>query len=521
MKAKKNIGQKNPDAPVRYVLYARKSTESEDRQVKSLEDQTSECMEFARRNNLEVVKEIRESGSAKTSNNRPLFNGMLKEIRGGKYDGILAWHPDRLARNMLESGMIIDLLDNGIIRDLKFPTVTFTSDASGKMLLGMMFVISKQYSEHLSESVLRGVTSNLEQGKSGGQYKWGYVRNEDGYYEPDENFGYIKQAWQMRLNGSTNREISKYLKDHDVHRIAKTSKKRYEVNAHTLTNIFHDSFYFGILVQADKEVDLRDYGNKFVPMITEDDYNAVQEINYGTPKAISSRKKRTPIFPLAHGFVRCDVCGGPMVPAASQGKSGTKYLYYRCTNKDCHRKLKSIRGNVIFNALYAELGLLQFDDKHYQEYVKTFSSYSNEIMSEFRKDKRSLMGARTTKQKNLDELSDKYIGLSEDDNETVKQRLSKKIDTLNEEISNLDKQIKELDEKLKNSNKAVLGREEFLNTLNSLADKMRSGDAIEKDILARKMLLNIKIDNKNSPSFIWKEPFDELIKLSKMQLGWG
>ena len=151
-------------------------------------------MAFAEHNGLNVVAKLRESGSAKTSNNRPIFNKMLEDIKAGKFDGILAWHPDRLARNMLESGKIIDLLDNGIICDLKFPMVAFTSDASGKMLLGMMFVMSKQYSEHLSESVLRGVTSNLEQGKSGGQYKWGYVRNDEGYYEPDENFGYIKQA---------------------------------------------------------------------------------------------------------------------------------------------------------------------------------------------------------------------------------------------------------------------------------------------------------------------------------------
>lgn len=444
MSAKKNTPQKNINAPVRYVLYVRKSTESEDRQVKSLDDQISECMAFAKHNDLNVVTKLQESGSAKISNNRPVFNKMLEEIKAGKYDGILAWHPDRLARNMLESGKIIDLLDNGIIRDLKFPTVAFTSDASGKMLLGMMFVMSKQYSEHLSESVLRGVTSNLEQGKSGGQYKWGYVRNDGGYYEPDKNFDYIKQAWQMRLNGSTNREISKYLKDHDVYRIAKASKKRYEVNAHTLTNIFHDSFYFGILVQADKEVDLRDYGN-FKPMITEDEYNAVQEINYGTPKAISSRKKRLTIYPLAHGFVRCGVCGGAMIPGASKSKSGARYLYYRCTNKDCHRKQKGVRGSVIFDTLYTELELLKFDEKQYREYIKTLGRYSDEVLEGFRKDKRSLTGTRTAKKARLEELSDKYIGLGKDANKTVRERLSVEIDDLEEQVADLTNQIDELD----------------------------------------------------------------------------
>lgn len=90
MSAKKNTPQKNINAPVRYVLYVRKSTESEDRQVKSLDDQISECMAFAKHNDLNVVTKLQESGSAKISNNRPVFNKMLEEIKAGKYDGILA-----------------------------------------------------------------------------------------------------------------------------------------------------------------------------------------------------------------------------------------------------------------------------------------------------------------------------------------------------------------------------------------------------------------------------------------------
>ena len=103
---------------------------------------------------------------------------MLKDIEAGKYDGILAWHPDHLARNLLEAGIIVDMVDSGKIKDLKFPTLEFTNDSSGKLLLNIMFAMSKQYSEHLSESVQRGVDSNLAQGKSGGVPKWGYNRDE-------------------------------------------------------------------------------------------------------------------------------------------------------------------------------------------------------------------------------------------------------------------------------------------------------------------------------------------------------
>lgn len=123
---------------------------------------------------------------------------MLKDINKKKYDGILVWHPDRLSRNSLESGMIVDMIDNDIIKDLKFPTLEFTNNASGKLLLNIMFAMSKQYSEHLSENVRRGVKTNLELGKSAGIRKWGYVRNSDtGLYEPDENFDYIRHCWDI------------------------------------------------------------------------------------------------------------------------------------------------------------------------------------------------------------------------------------------------------------------------------------------------------------------------------------
>lgn len=523
MSAKKNNPkQQNEEKPVRYVLYARKSTESEDRQQKSLEDQIKECKEMAERDGLNIVEVIKESKSAKRSNNRPLFNEMLNNIRAGKkYDGIIAWHPDRLARNALEAGTIIDMLDNDEIRSLKFPTFAFTDDSNGKMVLGILFVISKQYSEHLSEQVKRGVKTNLEQGKSGGQYKWGYERNEEGYYIKDDNFPFMRRAWKMKLEGHTNREISQYLKDNDVHRITKGSKTRYEVNAHALTTIFHDSFYYGILTQADKEVDLRDYGN-FEPMITEDEFNIVQDINYTTPKSKSSRKKRMTYWPLAHGFVRCGVCGGAMTPESSRGKGGVKYMYYRCHNKECSREIKGVRGGIVFDALVEELRHLDFTEKQYKRYEESIGHYTAEILEQLRSDKRSLVGAKTAKQKNLEALQDSYIAISkEKDNDAIKKRLTGQINELTEAIANIEDQIKAIDEKLANSSKIVMKCEEFLNTMNGLADKMAAADAVEKDILARKLISNTTIDNKNTPSFIWREPFASMIELSKNSLGWG
>ncbi|OGL95107.1 hypothetical protein A2348_05075 [Candidatus Uhrbacteria bacterium RIFOXYB12_FULL_58_10] len=91
---------------------------------------------------------------------------MIEDIKRGKYDAILTWHPDRLARNMADAGKVIDLLDKKIIKNLTFATFSFDDTPMGKMLLGISFVLSKQYSGHLSEMVTRRQRRTLEERKS-------------------------------------------------------------------------------------------------------------------------------------------------------------------------------------------------------------------------------------------------------------------------------------------------------------------------------------------------------------------
>jgi len=77
----------------KFFLYARKSTDVEDKQMRSIEDQISELRAFAKRENLEIVDIFIEKQSAKIPG-RPIFNEMLKRIEKGEANGILAWHPD-------------------------------------------------------------------------------------------------------------------------------------------------------------------------------------------------------------------------------------------------------------------------------------------------------------------------------------------------------------------------------------------------------------------------------------------
>lgn len=504
---------------LRYILYARKSTEDKGSQERSIGDQIQDCMALAERDGLKIIKIIKEEKSAKIENNRPQFLCMIDQIRKGEADGILSWHPDRLSRNPLESAIIIDLIDKGVIKDLKFPTCQFTNDSSGKMLLNILFAISKQYSEHISEGVIRANDNALEEGKSNGMPKWGYNRNHDGYYTPDDNFQYICTAWKMKISGTNHADILQYLRENDVHRMTKITRKnktshRIEPGFDTLATIFKDPFYYGVLVQAGQEVDLTKIpGAHFEPMISYEEYVAAQETGKGRSRR--SKKNRAIFLPL-RGLVKCGVCGKTMVPGASTGRNA-KYLYYRCDNKEC--PMKSVRAKEIFTPLFEAIRALQFGNNDYAIYNSRVNSLTDEKLIQLRTQKKSLeakYNKRTAEmRRQLRILSDaKELG-----EKMAIRQAELDLGTISTEASNLEEQIHELEDKINGAAAIALSQDEFLNLMKTLPDKIENASIAEKDAIIRIMLLNLTIDQQKRPHFLWKEPFKSLLEKQEFNSG--
>ncbi|HXF29597.1 MAG TPA: recombinase family protein, partial [Chlamydiales bacterium] len=95
---------------IKYFLYARKSLESEDRQVQSIEDQISRLKDLAANLGLEIKEILTEAKSAKKPYNRTVFSEMIKRIEKGEAGGILCWQINRLSRNPIDSGTLSWLL---------------------------------------------------------------------------------------------------------------------------------------------------------------------------------------------------------------------------------------------------------------------------------------------------------------------------------------------------------------------------------------------------------------------------
>jgi len=129
----------------------------------SIEQQIDELKSFAQRENLEISEFLTEAETAKIPG-RPIFNHLVSLIEKGLINGIISWHPDRLARNSIDGGKIIYLIDTGKLVSLKFPSFWFENTPQGKFMLSIAFGQSKYYVDNLSENVKRGLYFKLRNG---------------------------------------------------------------------------------------------------------------------------------------------------------------------------------------------------------------------------------------------------------------------------------------------------------------------------------------------------------------------
>lgn len=498
---------------LKYVLYACKSRTDELAQVRSIPDQISDCMTYARRKGIRIPNTdiFKEEKSAKKPNQRPVFDQILKLIEAQKYDGILAWNPDRLARNMKEAGIIIDMIHEGKIKDLQFVTHTFTNDANGKMLLGMAFVISKQYSDYLSQKVSRGVRNNFQEGKTP-QPKPGYKRNKHGQYVPDgNNFELIKEAWVMRTRGDSLTTIAQVINSMGYVRITKVKKKKIYLKNQSLSTMFRDPFYYGLLIQNKEVVNLIELYN-FIPAITKETFDQVQLINHR--KVRPNKPHSNAFYPLRH-MVICDYCSHTcsVYPSAGRHK---RYLVYDCKNPECPRRKdknikKTTRAKVVFNFIYGfladGLGLGQ------QEYLSYEKWFTEGLAMRNTKIEGEISSNRARIREINRQIDEKSLAIADPATiKTVKESVSRQIEKWDSERTELQSINTDLEKKIQDPEADKMSLDTFTNLSQKAGEWVKYGNEIVKDKICRMVFSNLTVGNQIVTKVTLNEPFDSLLK---------
>jgi len=146
---------------LKYFLYARKSSEQEDRQVLSIGSQKSELEALAKREKLQIVERLEESYSAKAPG-REIFNVMIKRIEKSEAAGIVAWHPNRLSRNFVDTGYLVYLMNQNRLQDIRTPGQSYKNTPNDKFLLNLLCSQAKLENDNKGVDVKHGLRRKVE-----------------------------------------------------------------------------------------------------------------------------------------------------------------------------------------------------------------------------------------------------------------------------------------------------------------------------------------------------------------------
>lgn len=315
---------------IKYVLYARKSTESDEKQALSIDAQVKEMKELADKKDLKVTEVMTESHSAKDAGQREVFNEMISEIKEGKYSGLLTWAPDRLSRNAGDLGALVDLMDQDTLKVIQTHGQRFSDAPSEKFLLMIMGSQAKLENDQKSKNVKRGLRARCEQGLWPAPAPTGYLKHKDREKKchvvvDPKRAPTIKEMYQkVAYEDWSGRKVYRWLKD-ELNFKSKNGKHLSRSNVYlTLKN----TFYYGRFEYPSGSDNW--YDGIHEPLISKDLYEKVQL----ALRANTQYKPNSKEFAFTR-LMKCGKCGSGI---SAQEKTKTlsdgserKYIYYSCS----------------------------------------------------------------------------------------------------------------------------------------------------------------------------------------------
>lgn len=484
---------KNNDNKITYFLYARKSSESEDRQVQSIDDQINRLKDLANNLGISIKEVLTEAKTAKKPNCRPVFADMLERIEKGEAQGILCWQINRLSRNPIDSGTLSWMLQQGALKCIQTIDRQYLPD-DNVLLFNVESGMANQFIIDLRKNSKRGMEGKADRGWLPSRAPLGYLNDklENTIIEDPERFHLVHKMWEMMLTGNyTPPQILKIVNKEWGFHTPKTKRSGGgEIATSAIYRTFTNIFYTGMFEWAGKV-----YNGNHKPMVTLEEYDRVQVImgRSGKPRAQTHEFSYT-------GLMWCEMCGS-MYTATEKTKlvkrtgEMTTYSYYHCTRKKkdvvCDQRspmtLKELEDQIDI-----ELERYTILPK-FQEWALEILNRDNDKEIEDRtKIYETQHKSLTETQKELDTLTKmRYRELIDDEafikgRDELKAKIAKLTSNLRETESRAEKWL-ELTEKTFNF--ACYARKEFL--LGSLAKKREIFSALGQNFSVRDQKVHI------------------------------
>ncbi len=477
-----------------YIVYCRKSSEAEDRQVMSIDSQEKELLRLAQRDNLKIFKTFKESMSAK-SPGRPIFEEMLDFIEKKEDCALLVWKLDRLARNALDGGKISWLMDRGLVAEIRTPEKFFRNISDDKFMMSLDFGIAKKYVDDLSQNVKRGNRAKLERGEWPNHAPQGYLNNKaDKTVIIDlKSARYIRRAFEIYATGSHGlKEVAGILYQEGFR--TRSGKK---VGRGYIHRIIKNPFYYGIMLRDGKY-----YEGKHEPLITKDLYDQANDVLTGR---LHSKKQK--IFFHLRGLLRCANCGCMLTASKKKGHD-----YYYCANGkgECEEHKKYLRSEIldehvasVFSNLQFDEGLVEMAYKVAKERVAQKNNYSEKSAKLIENRLVEVTEAQSR-------LCDSFTA-----GNTPETLYNAKMTMLrNEEIA-LQKQLKEM-QKISEEGSDTLEpiKKVFLDAIRAQNDYL-AGNQKQKQTIANNLLWNISFQGQKIISYQLKKPYNRMAQYPK------
>lgn len=311
-----------------YLIYCRKSSESEERQVSSIEDQLKVLSEIAQQKKLPILRTFKESQSAKEPG-RPEFNAMMALInKRDDIKGILCWKLNRLHRNPKDAGDIQWVLQSGKIEEIVTPNKTYT-EIDSDFVMAVEGAQANRFIRDLRDDTLRGLESKLDKGIFPGLACTGYrncIEKPQGQKDIEPHpiyFKLMRKIFDLALTG----DYSIFELCRKAEAIGVRNCKGLPISRTQMYRTLQNPFYVGRFVYKGIL-----HQGIHTPMLTEAEFDLIQD--FVASRSHAHTKNNDFIF---NGFVRCGYCNYMITNEFKRKKykNGTigKFNYYKCSQK--------------------------------------------------------------------------------------------------------------------------------------------------------------------------------------------